>query len=67
MLIRNISSREYMKKIALLGIAGVVLGIGIFANIGLFGNNVWADQPTIEQKITTIFWFITDPEFGLER
>ena len=57
-----------MKKITIMGIvSGVVLAVGIFSNIGLFGNNALAEKPTIEQKITTMFWFITNPEFGLKE
>ena len=57
-----------MKKIALLGIAaGVVLGIGIFANIGLFGNNALAAEPSTEEKIKIIFRQILNPEFGLKE
>jgi len=57
-----------MRKIALLGIAaGVVLGIGIFANIRLFGNNALAYQTSTEQKIKTIFWSVTNQEYGLKK
>ncbi len=57
-----------MKKITIMGIAvGAVLAVGIFSNIGLFGNNALANKPTTEQKITTIFRFITNPEFGLKE
>ena len=57
-----------MKKIALLGIAvGVVLAAGLIANIGLFSNNALAAQPSMEQRIKTIFWMITNPEFGLKE
>ncbi len=57
-----------MKKIALLGIAAAtVLVVGVFANIGLFGNNALAAEPSMEQKIKTIFWSVTNKEYGLKK
>jgi len=57
-----------MKKITIMGIAvGAVLTIGIFANIGLFGNNALAAEPTMEQKIKTIFWSVTNKDYGLKK
>jgi len=57
-----------MKKITIMGIAvGAVLTIGIFANIGLFGNNALAAQPTMEEKIKTIFWSVTNQQYGLKK
>jgi len=57
-----------MKKITIMGIAvGAVLTIGIFANIGLFGNNALAAQPSMEQRIKTIFWSVTNQEYGLKK
>ncbi len=51
-----------------MGIAvGAVLAVGIFANIGLFGNNALAAEPTTEQRIKTMFWMITNKEFGLKE
>ena len=51
-----------------MGIAvGAVLAVGIFSNIGLFSNNALANQPSTEQRIKTIFWMITNPEFGLKE
>ena len=48
-----------MKKIAIPGIAvGAVLAVGLFANIGLSGNNALAAQPSTEQRIKTMFWMI---------
>ena len=57
-----------MKKITIMGIAvGAVLAVGIFSNIGLFGNNALAEKPTMEQKITTMFWMITNKDYGLKK
>ena len=57
-----------MKKIALMfTAAGIVLTTGIFSNIGLFGINALAVEPTIDQKITTIFRRVISSEFGLKE